>query len=119
MTAVVSKSSTKPLIWTAWNNGKHDRFGNGYGFKVPIDDRDRYFDRFRDIAILVLPESNAEIRVNTRKQSFWTETCHELICKELGAWLIREGLAPWPAGRPPRFLVSVLGEGRFRIEGPA
>jgi hypothetical protein len=113
------KSTTKRLIWTAWNNGQHDRSGNGYGFKVPIDDRDRYFDRFQEAAFLVIPHSNKEIRINTRKKSFWTEVCRELICKEIGAWFIREGLAPWPARRPPRFFVSALGEGRFKIEGPA
>jgi hypothetical protein len=113
------KSVTKPMIWTAWNNGRHDKSGNGYGFKVPISDRDRFFDRSRYTAVLLLSGSNVEIRVNTRKKSFWTETCHELICKELGAWFIREGLAPWPAGRPPKILLSALGEGRFRILGPA
>ncbi len=31
------------MIWVAWNNGKHYSTGTGYGFKISLADRDRYF----------------------------------------------------------------------------
>lgn len=111
------KSTEKlQLRWTAWNNGQNDKTGNGYGLKVPIVDRDRYFESGRTSVTLILPGSNKEIVVNVRKKSFWSDTCRELISKELGEWLIRTGLAPWPKGNPPKLKVTILGDGRFRIE---
>jgi hypothetical protein len=105
-----------PLRWTAWNNGQHDKSGNGYGLKIPIADRDKYFDRTRGSVKVVVSDSGAEIEVNTNKKSFWSDSCRELISKELGVWLIRRGLAPWPKGSPPQVKVTPLAEGHFRIE---
>jgi hypothetical protein len=33
------------MIVTAWNNGKNNPSGSGYGFKVDIKDRDIYFNK--------------------------------------------------------------------------
>jgi hypothetical protein len=33
------------MIVTAWNNGKYHKTGAGYGFKVSIEDRDKYFKK--------------------------------------------------------------------------
>jgi hypothetical protein len=111
-------SGQAKLIWTAWNNGRYDNSGNGYGLKVPIADRDKYFSRSAHSAILVLPDL-AEIAVNTGKESFWSETCRELISKELGRWFIRSRLAPWASGNPPKIRVTSLGNARFKVEGLA
>jgi hypothetical protein len=51
------------LRWTAWNNGQHARSGNGYGLRIPIADRDRYFDPAQNVATLILPGSDGEVRV--------------------------------------------------------
>jgi len=106
------------LLWTAWNNGKHHSSGAGYGFKVPIHDRDRHFDRDwkRVTLLLPFPSGPREAVVNVEKLSFWSDTCHELICKEIGLWLRERGLAPWPNGKPPKLEVAVLGSGRFEIK---
>ncbi len=40
------------MIVTAWNNGRHHASGAGYGLKVAIADRDRYFDP--EVASVVL-----------------------------------------------------------------
>jgi hypothetical protein len=36
----------------------------------------------------------------TVSPSFWRH-CSELRSAEIGRWLHRNGLAPWPPGRPP------------------
>jgi hypothetical protein len=111
--------ATEPLIWTAWNKGRHHSSGNGYGLKIPIRDRDLFFDPKIGSAILVLPDGEREICINTEKNSFWSDTCRELISKDLGRWFIRKGLAPWPAGAPPKIRAVPLGRGKFKIEGNA
>lgn len=93
---------------TAWNNGNHLKSGAGYGLKVSTSDRDTYFDPGNKSVTIRLPNGN-EIAANTAKASFWNGTCRELIHKEIGQWLIEDGYAPWPKGRPPKFELSRVG----------
>lgn len=100
---------------TAWNNGRHLKSGAGYGLKVDIRDRDTYFDPGAESVSLRLPNGK-EFAVNTAKASFWSETCRELIHKEIGQWLIENGRAPWPKGRPPKFDLSKDGN-HYELSG--
>jgi hypothetical protein len=87
---------------TAWNNGKHLPSGAGYGLKVDIEDRDRWFDPKWQFIWLHLEGEQGEFQVNVGKKSFWTDACHELIHKNIGEWLIKNDLAPWSKGKPPK-----------------
>lgn len=109
------------LIWTAWNNGTHLKSGAGYGFKISIPDRDRFFDRRWRSVFVELPgaNGNTETEVNIAKPSFWSDTCHELISRDIGQWLRENGHAPWRRGRPPKVRVDLAGERRFRVQGIA
>ena len=100
------------MQFTAWNNGS-----TGYGFKVAISDRDAHFDQSWDAITIELPTSAGfqSVTANIKKDSFWGSTCHELISKEIGAWLIDRGDAPWPKGQPPKFNVESVGAGVFRL----
>lgn len=105
------------LTWTAWNNGKHSASGAGYGLKVPIADRDRYFKKSWKTVVVDIstPSGHRQIEVNVGKKSFWSDSCHELISKAFGAWLLKTGKAPWPAGQPPKLSVAVVGDRHFRV----
>lgn len=50
-----------------------------------------------------------DMPLNTDKESFWNDTCRELISKEIGIWLINNGKAPWPKGRPSRLRLEPVG----------
>jgi hypothetical protein len=107
------------MIWTAWNNGQHFSSGAGYGFKIPIADRDAYFDRSWKTVILELPAESGThgVEANVNKASFWGPKCRELINKGIGRWLIERGHAPWEKGDPPRFEVIAAGHRRFVLKG--
>jgi len=107
------------LVWTAWNNGRHAASGAGYGLKVPIPDRNLYFDRKWTSVLLQLSRDGIyiETEVSISKPSFWNETCHELISKEIGIWLHQLKLAPWQRGTPPKILIQHIGSNRFRAVG--
>ncbi len=97
---------------TAWNNGKHHRTGAGYGLKLAVSDRDRYFRKSWKTVVVHLPNGeNAE--VNTAKASFWNESCRELINRKIGQWLLETHKAPWPAGAPLKFELIPQGEKHF------
>jgi hypothetical protein len=91
------------FIATAWNNGKHHTTGAGYGLKISVADRDTFMRRAWGSVDLHLSGAAEPIRVNIAKDSFWSDTCRELISQHIGHWLIAQGLAPWPDGKPPRF----------------
>jgi len=106
------------MIWTAWNNSKHHSTGAGYGFKVDPSDRDRYFSQHWATVVIELPTRSGLVpaEANILKKSFWGPQCRELITQLIGRWLLDEGYAPWPDGRPPKFEVEPAGERRFRVK---
>ncbi len=100
---------------TAWNNGRHHSSGAGYGVKLRAQDRDEFFDRGWPEVILHLDGSEQSIIVNIDKASFWGTTCRELIHKEIGRWLYRRELAPWPSRQPPQLMLDHLYGNHFRL----
>ena len=102
---------------SAWNNGKHHKTGAGYGLKLPIEGRDRYFEKNWKTVQFMLPfgEAFKVVTLNIDKPSFWNETCHEVINKEVGEWLLASGYAPWPKGAPPKFTVTPAGQATFKL----
>lgn len=103
------------MIVTAWNNGAHARSGAGYGFKISIEDRDAHFQPDWDVILLEMDGETQLVEVNIDKTSFWDETCRELIHVKIGRWLRSQGLAPWPKGNPPKFILEPIGENRFKV----
>lgn len=101
---------------TAWNNGQHHVTGAGYGFKLSAEDRNRFFKKEWKSVFLSIPGVSGEVEVNIDKTSFWSETCRELISKEIGEWLINSGLAPWPARQPPKFFFEQKEGKHFQVK---
>ena len=100
------------IIVTAWNNGKHYENGAGYGFRISEVDRDMYFSPKWKELLIRLDGNGDFIRVNIDKKSFWYD-CKELIKKDIGAWLIEAGQAPWPKGSPPKVVLKQIEGNRF------
>ena len=103
------------MIVTAWNNGMHHQSGAGYGLKLCISDRNRYFNRAWHTVTVKFGGSATEAEVNIDKDSFWSASCRELISREIGTWLRANKLAPWPANRPPKLHLEPLGERTFLL----
>ena len=103
------------MIARGWNNGSHRPSGAGYGIKIATEDRDSHFKREWKKVMLLLEGVSDPIDVNIDKPSFWGPTCRELICREIGLWLIGSGRATWPEGLPPKLELRPIGEGSFRV----
>lgn len=101
---------------TAWNNGKHHASGAGYGIRISVDDRDRFFSKEWEHAVLDLAgEVESTVWLT---DSFW-RACSELRSAEIGRWLRRHGLAPWPKGAPPALTVRHTRRNQFAEIGRA
>ena len=103
------------MIVTAWNNGAHCSSGAGYGLKIDINDRDRYFRKEWDQVILELDGRVDSVAVNIRKPSFWSNHCREVISKDLGKWLREQNKAPWPRWKPPKMIMEPIADSRFSV----
>ena len=103
------------FIATAWNNGQHLPSGAGYGLKLSIRDRDQHFRRSWKTVDIQFSGKPGITRINVDKDSFWSETCRELISKDIGRWLIGLGLAPWQPGQPPKVVVRQNGDRSFNV----
>ena len=101
------------MIVTAWNNGSHSTTGAGYGVKLDVGDRDRFFERDWKRIYLTLEGTSQPVEINVAKASFWSSTCRELISAEIGRWMIRNHLAPWPKGEPPKLSLECIEDNRF------
>ena len=104
------------MIVTAWNNGKYHKTGAGYGFKVSIEDRDKYFKKYWKNVILNLDGQAEDIEVNIDKQSFWSDTCRELISKDIGIWLMNNNKGTWSDRNPPKLKMELLQENKFIVK---
>ena len=100
---------------TAWTNGSPSTTGSGFGLKLTVRDRDKYFKKSIKSVMLYLSGESEFITVNTDKPSFWNG-CRELISKDIGAWLIENNMDSWPKGHPPKFTLVVLTNNEFRLE---
>lgn len=100
------------MTFTAWTNGE-----KGFGFKVSVEDRDKYFSKENKVITIQLPENNTFINIhcNTDKKTFWNKTCKELISKEIGTWLQKSNYYPWEKGKPPRFSAEKMNNNTYRI----
>lgn len=98
------------MIVTAWNNGK-----TGYGIKVKVNDRDKFFKKEWKSVTLVFENSPAQAQVNIAKKSFWSPGCRELIKKEIGEWLQNNGLVSWAKDNPPKLWLESLGNQHFLL----
>ena len=102
----------KQFIARAWSNGSPSESGAGYGLRVSKADRDTAFSREWTDVTLIFPDGR-EIRAEI-KPSFWRK-CSEFRSAEIGKWLLREQLAPWPKGSPPTVVLEPAGPAKFRV----
>ena len=75
----------KGFLVTAWKSGKWEKTRISCGFKVSIEDRDRFFETSWETVTLrlVAGEKRRVAEANVAKDSFWDKTCRELINKEI------------------------------------
>lgn len=93
---------------TAWNSGKYNRSGAGYGLRLDPADRNAVFNRSWSDVVLDLPNGTAGVRIKL-SPAFWRD-CPEFRSAEIGKWLIGAGYGRWRRGSPPTFtLVQVSG----------
>ena len=86
--------ASNSFLATAWNNGQWHTGGAGYGLKVSVADRDRFFWRnWRFVTLqLVVDAGVVDVQANCAKDSFWNGTCRELISRQIGRWFIDLGV---------------------------
>jgi hypothetical protein len=105
------------MIVTGWTNGSPLTSGAGYGVKVGYDDRSWYFRHDWKSVFVFLEGQTQPVEINVAKKSFWTKTCGELISAEIGRWLIKNGLAPWPQDHPTKIsLEPIYRSGYFKLQ---
>lgn len=96
---------------TTWNNGSFNASGAGYGIKIPKSSRDQYFNRNWDSVVLHIEDREVEVKLC---DTFWT-TCNELRSKEIGLFLIRNGLGDWVKGLPNEVSLTSVKDNTFKL----
>ena len=105
----------RSFLVIAWNNGSHHQSGAGYGLKMSATDRDAHLKREWGSVDLYFGGQSRPVQVNVDKDSLWNDTCRELISQEIGSWLIGNGMAPWPKGKPPKLRLLPRSQRAFDV----
>lgn len=103
------------MIATVWNNGAYHPSGAGYGMKISKIDRDNFFKKEWGKVILKLGNDEITTCANINKASFWSN-CRELISKDIGVWLIKEGRGTWEKSKPHKIEIVNITENIFKVE---
>jgi hypothetical protein len=102
---------------TTWHNGSpNHQTGSGFGLKLKKTDRDQHVQRRFKEAIVQMEGEAGFIAVNIDKQSFWNDTCIELVSREIGLWLLRNGYGSWEKGKPYKLELQHTSENRFFLK---
>ncbi len=96
---------------TTWNNGNYNKSGAGYGILIPKRERDKYFNRKWDRVKIHIEDTSVEIKL---RDTFWT-TCNELRSKEIGKYLLKNGLGVWEKWKPHKLTLEVVNNNEFTI----
>jgi hypothetical protein len=97
---------------TGWSNGRPTQTGSGYGLKLSADDRNQHFRRGWSFVTIRIGD---ELLTVPLSDGFWHD-CIELRSRDIGEYLLRRGLAPWPKRRPPTLELVPEGGAIFRLE---
>ena len=96
----------------AWSNGRPLPTGAGYGVRLSDHDRDEHFDpQWREVLVDLGEGESVPVSLS---EPFW-RSCPELRSAAIGRWLFRDGLAPWPRGKPSAALLIPAGSNRFSL----
>ena len=82
-----------------------------YGIRVGKENARNYFKKNWDTVQI---EIEGVFYTFNLSKNFWT-TCPEIRGAAIGRWLERNGLLPWPLGRPPQVILTPLEGNRFRL----
>lgn len=96
----------------AWSNGSPSASGSGYGLAISPKDRDLHLDP-GVTAVMVRLGGSKEVVISL-SPSFW-RNCPEFRSAEIGRWLLDEGHAPWPKGKPPIFTMEPDPDGAWTV----
>lgn len=97
----------------SWSNGSpNNATGAGYSVRISKHDRAAHFNKAWNHVEVDIP--GAGKIVASLSPTFWT-TCPEIRNKEIGKWLLRCGLAPWPKGLPPSVNLTKIRGNRFKL----
>jgi len=99
------------VIVFAWKTGSTSATAAGYGIRINREDRQLHFRKQWEYVVIEIDSSTFEVRLS---DSFWSD-CIELRSKKIGKWLLDQGLAPWPKGKPPRLSLEPLRKRTFRL----
>ena len=96
-----------PVQTRAWTNGS-----GTYGLRVGARNRDRFFKREWEEALLEIDGETHRVRITG---GFWKD-CPELRAPIIRDWLREHRTLKWPKGQPPTVELIPLGENRFRVD---
>ena len=101
------------MVVIGWRTGTANiKTGGGYGLRIKISDRTRYF--CREWKSVKIEFDTGEIHEVNISRAFWGNCC-ELRSRFIGRWMIHRGLLPWNKSAPPHFRLRPIEGNVFKL----
>jgi hypothetical protein len=112
----IQKIEEFSMLVSSWKDKSNEETNCRFGLRILLNDRD-HFNGLREAEI----EIGGQTYLFSLKPRFWT-TCPELRDEDVGAdttpirdWLKRHGKLVWETGKPAKYDLIPLGNGRFKL----
>lgn len=99
------------MIVKTWSNGRFNTNRAGYGIRIPIESRDKHFNKSWKYVTLEIADKSVDIEL---RATFWT-TCSELRSKLIGEFLIKNNMGTWEKGHPHELQLEVVKSNIFAL----
>ena len=107
-----NSAQMKKITVSAWNNGKHDPRGNGYGIRVGKNNRYLFERNWESIELSIEGSDFFQVPITP---GFW-RNCPEFRSTKIGEWFINKRLAPWELGQTPKLSLTKIDGNKFKLE---
>lgn len=99
-----------------YNNGLYNQTGAGYGFRITKSDIRNNLKIFTKTIFLTFDSKLIKIPIFINQDSVHFGDSVIFTKKEIGKWLIQNGMGTWKKGAPPEFLMIYDGNNHFKIQ---
>jgi hypothetical protein len=104
------------FIISAHNNGTFSSTGSGYGFRIKNSDVKKKSKFLPHNIFISLSNEFTNIKININQDAVSFGEHIIFTKKEIGKWLILNGVKKWDEGHPPKFSMKQEKDNYFKIE---
>jgi hypothetical protein len=104
------------IMISAYNNGEFSQTGAGYGFRIKNSEVKKNSKLLVSEIFITLDNKFKNIKVTINQDTVSDGERVVFTNKEIGRWMIKNGINEWGEGIPPKFIMQHIEKNFFVVE---